>query len=108
VDSHRRTGRATEALGHPDVVGVGVRDQDRVDIRERAADSRQTGHQERPLAREARVHHGQLPGLLDQVDIDDVLVDPLDPIGDPHFESIGGRCRGRGDRRRSRLHFHSR
>ncbi len=73
---------ASRLLGKTDVIAVPVGEQDRAHIGQRAAHLGQRGGQKLVVTGHARVDDRHLPRFLDQVHVDDVVADPMNP---PNF-----------------------
>ena len=65
--------------GDPDVVAVGVREDDGLDVAELAADLRQVGLERVREAGEPRVHGGHPPALDDEVPVDQLRAEAVHP-----------------------------
>ena len=84
VDVDLGRGLGPDAVGHADVVDVGVGEEDGLDVAQRPADARQSRLQQIPLRADAGVDERQAASLLDEVAVDDELVHALDTGGHLH------------------------
>jgi hypothetical protein len=82
VHEHTRPGLAPEALGAAEMVGMRVREQERVDVAERLADRAEQRGKLRPVRREAGVEHGQTAAVLDHIPVDVPIAETMNSLGD--------------------------
>jgi hypothetical protein len=83
VDVHRRA-RRPHRLGHADVVGMGVGEQHRVDVRERPPPLAQERLELAEEAGQRGVDEQQPAVPLDEVEVHELVAEPVDPRGDLH------------------------
>ncbi len=75
-----------DALGEPDVVGVRVSEDDRLDVVGGAPDRLQVPGQTGPAGGQAAVDDGHLPLVLDEVPVGVGVLDAVDAVGDVALE----------------------
>ena len=86
VDEDRGPGLAPKSFGKPDVVGVGVGQDEPGDVTLRPAHRGQLALQVRPEPGQPGVDDGDPAGLLDEVAVDHALADRTDTRGELHRE----------------------
>ncbi len=86
VDEHRHVVLAADALGEADVIGVGVGEHERAHVGPGVAEPGEAGDELVVERRDAGVDDRDAAGVLDDVVIDQVAAQPMQPLGDArHF-----------------------
>jgi len=86
---HGGAGRGPGAFGEPDVIAVGVSEEDRFEVHEVAPQHGHLPDQLVPVAGCPRVHQGELAAVLDEVEVRHALRQPVDVRCDLHAMTLG-------------------
>jgi len=84
VDVHGHAELGAHRLREPDMVGVPVREDQRLDVAERAPEQREAAVELRAVRRRARVDDRDAPAVLDEVPVDEIGPEADDALGDRH------------------------
>lgn len=74
------------------VVAVRVRQQHGFQVVERAAEGADRPRERLPIAGRSRIDERELAGVLDQIEVDDALREPMDAVGDLHARIVALGC----------------
>src|SRR5579863_7789023 len=77
---HPRPRGGAGLLGKPDVIGVRVREQHRVEVAQVPAELPDCPAEQVPVPRRARVHQHELARVLDQVEVRDAVGQAMDSV----------------------------
>lgn len=66
MDEDRHVGRARERAGETDVIAMRMREHDRLEIRERSTDRRESRKKRGVMTREVRVDQREATGLFER------------------------------------------